>query len=98
MIEEWKPPIEISDDDISVGSPAAVSSSQDGAAQKRSRIKTDRCPASFSSFGAKGKGKSKREDSPPARGGSKAGASSKRARKSAASDANLDIEMGCQGA
>ena len=106
MIEQWKPMREgaieiIDDDEVPVGSPAAGSSSQDAALQKRSRANTDILGMGNNRWGhddepkkgkGKGKGKSKREHSPLARRG-KEGASSKRARKSAASDPANDIEM-----
>ena len=97
MIDEWKPPIEIPDDDIPMGSPApssssaAASSSQDAVAGKRRRQQVNKTQASYSSFGAKSK-KTKRENSPPAKRG-KEGAASRRGRKSGASDLANDIDM-----
>lgn len=99
MIEEWKPRETIDltpDDDETSASPAAGSSSvgsssQDADRQKRSRNQTNRTAASYSTFQGKGKGKGKREASPPK--SARAGASSKRARKSAVSDAALDTKM-----
>ena len=104
MCEEWKPiwvnTIDLcDDDDVPPASPAVGSSSQDATRQKRSRPRTDILGMGNNRWGhhddsgkGKGKGKGKRDASPPAKGG-KAGASSKRARKSAASDAALDMDM-----
>lgn len=104
MCEEWKPiwvnAIDLcDDDDVPPASPAVGSSSQDATRQKRSRPRTDILGMGNNRWGhhddsgkGKGKGKGKRDASPPAKGG-KAGASSKRARKSAASDAALDMDM-----
>lgn len=100
MVDEWKPPIrpgEINlcdDDDVqpSVSSPAAGSSSKDVARPQRDRAPTDRTPASYSSLGpqAKGKAKGRPRDVSPQDNGARAGAVSKKARKS---DAALDTEM-----
>ena len=102
MIEQWTPPIEIIDDDISIGSPVAGSSSvgsssQDAALQKRSRANTDILGMGNNRWGhddepkrGKGKGKGKKREASP-KGGK--GGAAKKPRKSAASDPANDFDM-----